>query len=581
MASREEQLARLQKLEQLERLEAEERTQSPVDTRQVKRPPVFAGGAGMVDPGGIKTEEVNPGQTLREGIGSGLVRAGRGTVNVANKLANQMPGAQLTKVLGGVEPYQPPEWASDQALTEQDELDASLTKSDMGSLGQMVGQGAASLPMGGGSRAITAGQAALPRLARTLSGPTARSAAEGAISGAVTASPEDQAGAALRGAGIGAGMTKAGQGLKRTMSGIGQTGEAADHLEQFGEQHGKDLFIPAAQAISDESDIPSRLVKTLYKEVLPLIPGASGQIKAQGKRLGTDIREIALKEADFKGVLTLDDLANPEQAVPKLQKALDDEYKDTIKAYSFRVAPDFRDKAMAKIRAKSPKVDDVTRNKIATLIDEKVNRYASNKDFIHGENLLNAKNAFSDEIRGLRGAEKIAGVAAMETLEDMIEQRLSMGNSKIMKGHLARYKALREPYAAFTAVRDATGKAAVNKGEFTPSQLVRSSKRAPVQKLLGQTAHEVTKQSLGTPSPAGRVAAYGALGALGGFGSPYAAGGVIAGGNALATEMAQDILMGRSGPQQALIEALRRNPKKMQYFGTAGRGAATEQRGEE
>ncbi len=322
------------------------------------------------------------------------------------------------------------------------------------------------------------------------------------------------------------------------------------------------------------------MVKTLYKEVLPLIPGSSGQFKAQGKRLRDDIRHIALKEADFKGILTPDDLANPEQAIPKLQKAINDEYSNTIKPYWFRIPKDFRDGVKKKILAEMPEVDEVTLNKIATSMDDKITRYASNKPTLVGDNLLNAKNDMSTEIRGLKGQEKRAGVAAIKVIEDMIEKRLSTGNNPVLLKDLERYKALSEPYAAFVAVENAAKKASVNKGEFTPAQLARSAKKSPVQKMLGQTGYEVSNQSLGSPSAAGRVAAYGTLGALGGLGSPLAAGGIIAGGNALSTELAQDILMGRSGPQQALIEALRRNPKKLQYAGTAGRAAATSDREE-
>jgi hypothetical protein len=574
-------LLELAELEELERLEAEERAQSPVATKKIQFGDVKDREGNLVRHAGEDTVLDKPWQTMLEGVGSGMVRTGRGAVNVANKIANMTPQSVLAKSLGGVAPNQPPDWASDEALRAQDALDKPLTDAGVGAFGQTVGQVAATLPMGGVARAPAAARAALPLVARTLTSPAARSALEGAVSSATVADPDKQVSDAALGAGLGAGMTKAGQALKRTVGGLAKTGQAAEHLEQFAEQHGKDVFIPAAQAIGDDADVPSKLVKTLYKEILPLVPLASGQIKSQSKRLGADIRGMALKEADFKGVLTADDLASPEQAIPKLQKALDDEYLDTVKAYSFRVPPDFRDKAKARIKAASPEVDDVTLNKVATMVDEKLNRYASNKASIVGENLLHAKNAISDEIRGMRGAEKQAGIAAIKSIEDMIEHRLTLGNSPVMKKDLARYKALNEPYSAFVAVRDAAKKAVVNKGEFTPGQLVRSAKKSPIQKLLGQTAHEVTSQSVGTPSPAGRVAAYSALGALGGFGSLPAAGGVVGLGNALATESAQDIFLGRTRPQQALIQALRDNPKKMRYFGTAGRAAATSNVGDE
>lgn len=576
MASKEEELQELADLEQLERLEAEERASSPVQTKKGIQPSNWRTGT----PASPIDEEVNPGQTLLEGVGSGLVRTGRG---VTNLLGKALRNSALMGAAG--RPKDPnamlPDWATDEAIKEQDELDKPLAKSDMGSLGQTAGSVAAALPMAVPARAPATAQATSSVLARTLGGPTARSALEGSIQGAVTGDPEHQGQSALKGALLSGALTKAGQTGKRLTSGLGKTSEAADHLEQFAEQHGKDVFIPAAQAISDDADLPSRLVKTLYKEVLPMVPGASAQIKSQGKRLAGDVREIALKEADLKGTLNADDLSKPEQAIPKLQKALDDEYLDTVKSYSFRVPPKFRDDVKAKIKAASPDVDDVTLNKISTMIDEKVSRYASNKSSLVGENLLNAKNAISDEIRGLRGAEKRAGVAGIQAIEDMVVHRLSLGNSPIMKADLARYQSLAEPYAAFVAVRDATKKAVVKKGEFSPAQLTRSAKKAPVQRMLGQTADEVMSQSLGAPSPAGRVAAYTALGGLGFLGGPLAVGGAIGGGNALATELAQDIIMGRSGPQQALIEALRKNPKKAKYAGFLPRMAAAPNSGEE
>lgn len=575
MASPEEELQELAELEELERLEAEERANSPITTKPGVKPANWRTGerSSPID------EDVNPGRTALEGVGSGLVRTARGAVNLGGKILRNsaLMGA------AGRRPDDPnymiPDFATDEAIKEQDQLDKSLAKSQTGSAGQLAGSVAAALPMAVPSRAPAAAQATSSLLARTLGGPTARSALEGSIQGAVTGDPEAQGTEALKGALLSGALTKVGQAGKRVTSGLGKSGEAADHLEQFAEQHGKDVFIPAAQAIDDNADLPSRLVKTLYKEVLPMVPGVSAQIKSQGKRLAGDVREIALKEADFKGVLNADDLSKPEQAIPKLQKAIDDEYQATIKKYGFRVPPKFRDDVKAKVKAANPMVDDVTLNKIATMVDEKLTRFSSNKSIISGENLLNAKNDISREIGGLRGPEKNAAVSAIASIEDIIAKRLSSGAQA--QDDLARYQALSEPYAAFVAVRDAVKKAVVKKGEFSPSQLARSAKRAPVQKMLGQTSDEVISQSLGAPSPAGRVAAYTALGGLGFMGGPLAVGGAIGGGNALATEMAQDIVMGRSGAQQALIEALRNNPKKMQYLGTAARMGVASNSGEE
>ncbi len=69
--------------------------------------------------------------TLTEGIGSGMVRFGRGAGNVLVKALNAaLPdSAQIT---GG--PF------SDAALREQDELDRPVCQSTLGTVGQIIGQ---------------------------------------------------------------------------------------------------------------------------------------------------------------------------------------------------------------------------------------------------------------------------------------------------------------------------------------------------------------------------------------------------------------------------------------------------------
>lgn len=573
MASKEELKNELKLLEELEQLEAEERAVSPVKTKIVNEPPVYAGGAGLVNPGGPRAVPEESLQTFREGIGSGLTRMARGGTNLLVKAMNK-----LSPTPGGGNQLQPPNFATDEALREQDKLDKALSETDIGSSGQLVGQMAASLPLGVPARTSTAALEAMPRLARTLAGPTARSAVEGSITAAASAPPESQTEAALLGAGLGAGMTKGGQALKRTIGGLGQPGEAAGHLEQFGEQHGKNLFIPAAQAIPDSADLPSRLVKTLYKEVLPLVPGASGRIKSQGKQLAEDVREIALKEADYKNVLTSDDLSDPSAAVVKLKKTLDDEVSGTVGRYAFRVPS--RSTVMNKIMKGLPDIDEVSANKIATMVDENITRYASNRVMLTGTNLLRAKQAIIDKMPKMAESEQKAAMEALKVFDDVISRRMDHPWNPKLKSDYERYKATIGPDKDLKTVEEAVQKAMLTRGKFTPAQLVRSTEEPGTQRHLGQTAHEVLSENLGSPSPAGRMAAYGALGSLGYFGSPMALAGIIGGGNALATELGQDVLLGRTRTQQALIEALRNNPRKMQFLGTAGRGGATAELGE-
>lgn len=579
----------LELLEELERLENEDRLEresiaahkqaenSPVDQRVQKEPPVYTAGIQAV-PERITAVSQNPGQTLREGIGSGLTRFGKGATNVLVKALNAQKYNPMVNP-GGME-FKIPDFASDEALKEQDKLDAPLLNTSEGSQGEFLGAAAGSLPLTLAPRATVESLQAVPRLARAVAGPTTRSAIEGSISSAAMADPERQKEAGAAGAIGGAVLTKLGQALKRTVGGLAKPGEAAGHLEQFAEQHGKDVFIPAAQAIPDDTDMTSRLVKTLYKEVLPLIPGASSQIKTQGRNLARDVRGIALSEADYKGILTPEELAEPATAVVKLRGMINKEIQDTVKSYSFRVPA--RDVFVNKIKAAMPGVDDVTLNKVATLFDESLARFSSNKTVLTGENLLNARDQMAKRIAKLDGPEQAAAEESLKVFDDVIEQRLSLGKpTGKMAKDLARWKATRGPSEDLAAVERAVKKSEVTRGEFTPAQLVKSAGTSDTQRHLGQTAHEVLNENLGSPTPAGRMAAYASLGGLGYFGSPVALGAAIGGGNALATELAQDVLLGRTASQQALINLLRRNPGKLRAFGTAARGGATAEMGEE
>lgn len=563
-----QELAELEELDKLEAIERASRTKADkeaVNPVGMKRIPFPRGGTVL--------QPEDPLRTAREGVGSGMVRAGRGLTNILVKAMNAQRGAPSQGDM--------PEFASDEAIQEQDRLDKPLSEVPEGAASQMAGQVAATLPLGGVPRAAGAAVEGAPMLARALASPATHSALEGSINAAAAADPEHQGEAAVMGAAGSAALTKLGQALKRTVGGLAQPGEAANHLEQFAEQHGKDIFIPLAQSVDDSSDLPSRLIKTLYKEALPMIPGASGQLKSQGKRLAGDVREIALKEADFKGVLTPDDLADPEAAVGKLRKSIDDEVGNTVKKYTFRV-PDRKD-LISLIKAKMPGVDDVTMNKVATQLDEHFARFSSNKDTIAGHNLLNTQRQFADDIKKLKGPELEAAQALEPLFDDIIEKRLTMSQFWRNTGDLERYQATKEPAANLAAAEKAVQSAVVKKGQFTPAQLVKAAaKTSDTQRHLGQTADEVLSQNVSGVSPAGRMVAYGALGGAGYF-NPLAALGIVGGGNTLATELSQDLLMGRTGPQQALIEALRghKTAKALRYLGTAGRSATAEEIGDD
>lgn len=225
--------------------------------------------------------------TMREGIGSGIVRATRGLGNLENKALNMHP---LVKLFGGIDlPGKEKIWG-DQAIRTQDELDSPLARTTKGAVGQAIGQGAtaafATAPLGGLGAFGTGGGV----LARTLANPLTRQALEGATAGAAAADPDHQGEGAEKGAAASVIIGKFLQGAGRAVRGLVKKNEAVRDLET--ELGSNDLDIPLAQAASDE-DMISRGVRAMYQEGLPNVLGVKGRIARQSREAEQRVRGMS------------------------------------------------------------------------------------------------------------------------------------------------------------------------------------------------------------------------------------------------------------------------------------------------
>jgi hypothetical protein len=86
-------------------------------------------------------------------------------------------------------------------------------------------------------------------------------------------------------------------------------------------------------------------------------------------------------------------------------------------------------------------------------------RYASGKATIEGENLLNAKNAASALYKQMRGPEKAALRSGMGVFDDIISDEMSTSVTPGAKEDLARYLGLAGPYTSFKQVGKAVNAA--------------------------------------------------------------------------------------------------------------------------
>ena len=476
----------------------------------------------------------------------------------------------------------------DKTVQDQQELDRALGETGWGTAGQLTSQMAMTAPIGGGlgmgAKALSTASK-LPRAVaatgRVLGSLPGRSAVEGAVNAAIFADPDQRGEEAWKGAAFGGGLGVLGKAGGRMVKGLAKEGADAENLRVLAAQHGRDTFIPVAQGVSDDADLLSRGVKSIYKDALPYVPGVTAQLKAQGRGLANDVRAIALEEADHSGIFKQrpDLLSKPEEAVAALKKNFDDLYDKSVKRYDYSL-PDIKAlsaQVEARVKQAIPMADDVTLNRVKGIVLENLSRFSNgfnksknvrdpNSGMIHtlrrlidGDSMLAAKNTINREIGALKGREGAAAREAVKVVDDIIEQSMLMSGKPTYIMDLRRFREANDAWSKFLPVSRAVKSAVVDEGEFTGRQLARAATRDKVQRAIGTTAHRVQKQPLGIPSAAGRWAGRFGLAGLGLASFPAAVTG-FAGANALATKSAQEFILGRTALQRKLIELLRKNP---------------------
>lgn len=227
--------------------------------------------------GGTVQRPKHPAETAWAGAQSGVVNVGRRGLNMLTKTGNLLRGAPLQADM--------PEWASDQSIQEQSELDKPLLKTGEGMLGRIGGEVAATAPISGvGSRATQAVTSALPKAGPLLKGSLSLlgSAGEGALGSHLTTG-DDAEGAAF-GAGLdllGKGLGKLGRGLKRT--------EGAERLLDAGldltpGQMNPEGILNQVEQAMDSIPVASQITKPVRKAaedaVVPTLVGRAAKVPA-------------------------------------------------------------------------------------------------------------------------------------------------------------------------------------------------------------------------------------------------------------------------------------------------------------
>lgn len=498
------------------------------------------------------------------GVGSGTQELGRGIGNIIGL------GHVLPSVFG------------EEHIKKEAELDRPISDTTSGSIGQLVGQTAASLPLSLGLGAASSALRAVPVAGRVLGSALARGGVEGGVNAAALADVDKQGEAAGLGAAIGTGLTAGLGGLGRIASGIVRKSKAAQDLELLASQHGKDMFVPVSQAADEGADLTSRLASGFYKEVLPNVPGAGAQLRSQAKKAVGVVQDMAAAEADPTGTLIKAGMGDEGITTRRaLAGAFQSAYDSTVGAYRFNVPPDFTSQVAARIKTAMPNVDNTTLQKVTGLIEDRMSRFASGAPEIEGGNLLNAKRAVDDLTQRLKGPELEALNAGKGVFDDIVSDELSQGGKASNLADLKKYQDLDEPMKNFQQYSRAVEAAKAEGGSVSPHQLAQAADPEGAMFHLGTTANKVLGQPVEKSSAIGKVATLGSLGVYGTFAHglvPAAAGPaitILAGGNALATKIAQRIVMGDTVAQKAVSKMLEEHPGMRHIVDSVIRGAAT------
>jgi hypothetical protein len=496
--------------------------------------------------------------TYLEGIGAGLT-------NVAKRATNMVLPDSLT-----------PEWASDEAIANQAEIDQGL--GTRGQLGKMTGEIVGTLPVGGaggavlkGARAARAASSAPTLLTRTMASPATRAVLEGGTIGAVLADPDDRLGGATSGAVLSGALSAVGRGvgagLRKITPSITKEAEELQNLTHH--------FIPLSQAAR------KGITRQVYNALLANIPGVGGKIRGQYKQAVDDFRRFAVENAmPSRSHVVFTGKETAQEVLERL-----DDFWQGNKAKGIAGAFDeIKDWKQFRIFREHNGLG--LNQKMAKELSEHTGLSIPKKgEIVTGEHLLELKTGIG-ELASKYGSRKASIMRkAKENIDDILEKNLATKNGQgpgdVM---LANYREAVEKFPVYQSIRAAAKN--LKDVEFSPSRLGGKMRRRAADEM--SDAERATL--LGTealedfPSRQGLFQTAAALG-LGGAAlkgaelsdNPYVGGALtlgalIGGGRALASPITQKAISGQYNLMSRYADELR----KLGYMTRATGVAANE-----
>lgn len=486
---------------------------------------------GLYDP----TEGRSFGQNLREGIGRGLVN----TTRHAGNLANLVP---------------------DERIEDANRLDAPLMATGGGKVGNILGEAAATAPLGlgVGSAASRLGGVA----ARVAANPVGRGALEGAAQGLLMADPGDKAGAALVSGAIGAalpGMQAAGGKLMR---GVTRTAEAEALLRQ-----GVDLT---------PGQMNPRGMFNQFEESLTSVNIPGNPVRAARDNAMNDWQRLVVQEGAPAGTTIAKDTS------PKMLAQAYDAYGPAYAAgKGFPVGAKIMNNPGADVplnaafgqagqRSRFGLLPEQRANMVTTAqehLQELINRARQTGTPLQSDDLLKYRSWLRREARGLGDAP--ADRAQREMLAALEQKVTAALDSQLPPDAMASLRAADTQYGTYKIVEDAVRRAGDQASGLTPAKLEQAIRAATDDGTFargGGRLRDIERQGAAvfervSPPTGARLASLGIPAAAvwhnPAVGAPLAAGAL----GLVATRTGRRAAAGMTLPQQraqVLAEAMRR-----------------------
>lgn len=449
---------------------------------------------------------------------------------------------------------------SDEEMARYKAQDQDLLDTGAGSAGALVGEIAATAPIGmglarGASSALVKGA---PMLARTLSNPAAVAALDNAATGALTAGPGNRLEGAAKGAAISGTMSLGGKVLKRAVMKpwVTKTADAVALENMTGH------YVPLSQAAEPG------VWKQIYEGLVANIPGAGGKLRGQYDKALQDFREFVVEEASPPGANRIPTVGSHDmqKIMGDLKAAWDNKYASfTINQYPIKYdvgTPRGLYRRLPSAGVPVPKKGDV----------------------VMAKDLMDLRQTVQDIIDELPAKERVLKAQLTAYKDDLWKNIKSdidpTGRGKTPGGkELKEYESLAPYYRKFKDVEAAAQKALNKSSEFSPEQLAKASaeRAGPTGVAGGGALADEARIASGAlkpfPSRQGVFQTAAAMGmtaamlgghAVGGpVGAVLAMGLPIAAGRALASKRVQRALTGDTKTQRVLAKAINSQKKNL------------------